>query len=399
MLIQNGVLRGHSCRQLKLVLTSTLTLIYLHIPFCKQKCSYCNFHFSTSLQYKEEMIAALKKEIFLRKDELQNRNLKSLYFGGGTPSILKVDELQSIIDEVLTYFSFDENIEITLEANPDDLDTKFVRELAKTPFNRLSIGTQSFFEEDLKLMNRAHNSTEAESSIKRAQDYGFENISIDLIYGSPTSNLEIWKKNLKKTIELQVPHVSSYALTIEPKTALNTWIAQGKIAAPKEAEQHQEFFYMTDFLKDHGFDHYEISNFGKPGFHSKHNSAYWKYEEYLGLGPSAHSYNGRNERSWNIANNKKYIDLLGQNTLAKETEILSEKDQYNEMLMIGLRTVWGVDVSSLKEKFSAQILDYFQKEIRTKLEEGTLIIEDNHLKIPEKHWFLADGIASDLFLV
>ena len=399
MLIQNGVLRGHSCRQLKLVLTSTLTLIYLHIPFCKQKCSYCNFHFSTSLQYKEEMIAALKKEIFLRKDELQNRNLKSLYFGGGTPSILKVDELKSIIDEVLTYFSFDENIEITLEANPDDLDTKFVRELAKTPFNRLSIGTQSFFEEDLKLMNRAHNSTEAESSIKRAQDYGFENISIDLIYGSPTSNLEIWKKNLKKTIELQVPHVSSYALTIEPKTALNTWIAQGKIAAPKEAEQHQEFFYMTDFLKDHGFDHYEISNFGKPGFHSKHNSAYWKYEEYLGLGPSAHSYNGRNERSWNIANNKKYIDLLGQNTLAKETEILSEKDQYNEMLMIGLRTVWGVDVSSLKEKFSTQILDYFQKEIRTKLEEGTLIIEDNHLKIPEKHWFLADGIASDLFLV
>ena len=374
-------------------------MIYLHIPFCKQKCSYCNFHFSTSLQYKEEMIVALKKEIFLRKDELQNRNLKSLYFGGGTPSILKVDELQSVIDEVLKYFSFDENIEITLEANPDDLDNKFVRELAKTPFNRLSIGTQSFFEEDLKLMNRAHNSIEAESSIKRAQDYGFENISIDLIYGSPTSNLEIWKKNLKKTIELQVPHVSSYALTVEPKTALNTWISQGKIAAPKEAEQHQEFFYMTDFLKDHGFDHYEISNFGKPGFHSKHNSAYWKYEEYLGLGPSAHSYNGRNERSWNIANNKKYIDLLGQNTLAKETEILSEKDQYNEMLMIGLRTIWGVDVSSLKEKFSPEILDYFQKVIRNKLEEGTLMIEDNHLKIPEKHWFLADGIASDLFLV
>lgn len=374
-------------------------MIYLHIPFCKQKCSYCNFHFSTSLKYKEDMVAAIKKEIGLRKNELESKNLKSLYFGGGTPSILKVDELQSIVDEVLKHFSFDPDIEITLEANPDDLDKNFLKDLSKTPFNRLSIGTQSFFEEDLKLMNRAHNSTEAESSIKRAQDYGFENISIDLIYGSPTSNLEIWKKNLKKTIELQVPHVSSYALTIEPKTALNTWIAQGKIAAPKEAEQHQEFFYMTDFLKDHGFDHYEISNFGKPGFHSKHNSAYWKYEEYLGLGPSAHSYNGRNERSWNIANNKKYIDLLGQNSLAKETEILSEKDQYNEMLMIGLRTVWGVDVSSLKEKFSAQILDYFQKEIRTKLEEGTLIIEDNHLKIPEKHWFLADGIASDLFLV
>ncbi|HPW87758.1 MAG TPA: radical SAM family heme chaperone HemW, partial [Kaistella chaponensis] len=267
-------------------------MIYLHIPFCKQKCSYCNFHFSTSIKYKEEMISALKKEISLRKDELENKTLKSLYFGGGTPSLLHVDELKSLIDEVLKHFSFDSEIEITLEANPDDLDQTFLKELSQTPINRLSIGTQSFFDEDLKMMNRAHNSGEAESSIKRAQDFGFENISIDLIYGSPTSNFEIWKKNLRKTIELEVPHVSSYALTIEPKTALNTWISQGKIAAPKEAEQHEEFFYMTDFLKDHGFDHYEISNFGKPGFHSKHNSSYWKYQEYLGIGPSAHSYNG-----------------------------------------------------------------------------------------------------------
>ena len=374
-------------------------MIYLHIPFCKQKCSYCNFHFSTSLKYKEEMVAAIKKEISLRKNELETNNLKSLYFGGGTPSILKVDELQSIIDEVLKHFSFDADIEITLEANPDDLDKNFLKELSKTPFNRLSIGTQSFFNEDLKLMNRAHNSGEAESSIKRAQDFGFENISIDLIYGSPSSNFEIWKQNLDKTIELQVPHVSSYALTIEPKTMLNAWISQGKIAAPKEAEQHEEFFYMTDFLKDNGFDHYEISNFGKPGFHSKHNSAYWKHQEYLGIGPSAHSYNGRNERSWNIANNQLYINSLNQNILPKETEILAEKDQFNEMLMIGLRTIWGVDLSSLKEKFSAELLEYFQKEIKTKLEDGLLVIENNHLTIPENHWFLADGIASDLFMV
>ena len=374
-------------------------MIYLHIPFCKQKCSYCNFHFSTSLKYKEEMITAIKKEIFLRKGELESANLKSLYFGGGTPSLLKVDELQSIIDEVLKHFSFDPNIEITLEANPDDLDQSFLKELSKTPFNRLSIGTQSFFDEDLKLMNRAHNSGEAESSIKRAQDFGFENISIDLIYGSPTSNMEIWKKNLDKTIELQVPHVSSYALTVEPQTALNTWISQGKIAAPKEAEQHEEFFYMTDFLKDHGFDHYEISNFGKPGFHSQHNSAYWKSLEYLGIGPSAHSYNGRNERSWNVANNQTYINSLNTNKLAKETEILTEKDQFNEMLMIGLRTIWGVDLSSLKEKFSTELVEKFQSEITNKLEDGILSIENNHLKIPEKHWFLADGIASDLFLI
>ena len=345
------------------------------------------------------MIEALKKEISLRKNELESSNLKSLYFGGGTPSILKVDELQSIIDEVLKHFSFDPNIEITLEANPDDLDKNFLQNLVKTPINRLSIGTQSFFDEDLKLMNRAHNSGEAESSIKRAQDFGLTNISIDLIYGSPTSNLEIWKKNLDKTIELQVPHISSYALTVEPKTALNTWISQGKIAAPKEAEQHEEFFYMTDFLKDNGFDHYEISNFGKPGFHSQHNSAYWKSQEYLGIGPSAHSYNGRNERSWNIANNQLYINSLNQSKLAKETEILTEKEQFNEMLMIGLRTIWGVDLTSLKEKFTTELLEKFQSQIKNKLEDGILQIENNHLKIPEKHWFLADGIAADLFLI
>ena len=345
------------------------------------------------------MVSAIKKEIGLRRDELEVKTLKSLYFGGGTPSILKVDELQSIVDEVLKHFSFDPNIEITLEANPDDLDKNFLKELSKTPFNRLSIGTQSFFDEDLKLMNRAHNSGEAESSIKRAQDFGFENISIDLIYGAPTSNIEIWKQNLAKTIELQVPHVSSYALTIEPKTALHSWISQGKITAPKEAEQHEEFFYMSDFLKDNGFDHYEISNFGKPGFHSKHNSAYWKYQEYLGIGPSAHSYNGRNERSWNIANNQLYINSLNKNALPKETELLTEKDQFNEMLMIGLRTIWGVDLSSLQEKFNSELVEHFQNEIKTKLEDGILAIENNHLIIPEKHWFLADGIASDLFRV
>ena len=368
-------------------------MIYLHVPFCKQKCSYCNFHFSTSLNYKEEMVAAIKKEIGLRRGEWDGQDLKSLYFGGGTPSILTVDELQSIVDEVLKYYTFDSEIEITLEANPDDLDQQFLKGLSKTPFNRLSIGTQSFFDEDLKLMNRAHNSGEAESSIKRAQDFGFENISIDLIYGAPTSNFEIWKQNLDKTIELQVPHVSSYALTIEPKTALHTWISQGKIAAPKEAEQHEEFFYMSDFLKGHGFDHYEISNFGKPGFHSKHNSAYWKYQAYLGIGPSAHSYNGRNERSWNIANNQLYMNSLNKGVVPRETEVLAEKEQFNERLMIGLRTTWGVDLSAMRAQFSAELLEYFHHEIKSKLEDGLLVIENDHLVIPEKHWFLADGIA------
>ncbi|KQT16152.1 coproporphyrinogen III oxidase [Chryseobacterium sp. Leaf404] len=345
------------------------------------------------------MISAIKNEIFLRKDELQNKKLNSLYFGGGTPSILSSDEIKALMDEILKYFSFNADIEITLEANPDDLDKNFLKGIATSTINRLSIGTQSFFEEDLKLMNRAHSASEAESSIKRAQDFGFENISIDLIYGSPTSNMEIWKENLNKTIALEVPHISSYALTVEPKTALENWIANGKVKSPKEAEQNREFFYMKDFLKDHGFDHYEISNFGKPCFHSKHNSAYWKSCEYLGIGPSAHSYNGNEVRSWNVANNKKYTDEINSGILPKETEILSQKDQFNEMIMIGLRTTWGVDLSVLKEKFNDEVLEHFQYESKLKLEEGTLIVENNHLKIPEKHWFMADGIAADLFIV
>ncbi|KAA2217587.1 radical SAM family heme chaperone HemW [Chryseobacterium sediminis] len=374
-------------------------MIYIHIPFCKQKCSYCNFHFSTSLNFKDEMLRAMKTELLLRKDELQNRTLKSLYFGGGTPSILSVDEINSLIDEALRYFSFEKDIEITLEANPDDLDKSFLKQLAGTPVNRLSIGTQSFFEEDLKLMNRAHTASEAEGSIKRAQDFGFENLSIDLIYGSPTSNLEIWKENLNKTIALEVPHISSYALTVEPKTALENWISKGKVKSPKEEEQNREFYYLSDFLKDKGFEHYEVSNFAKQGFYSRHNSSYWKYQEYLGIGPSAHSYNGFDVRSWNVANNQQYIKKLNDKLLAKEEEILSKEDQFNEMIMIGLRTIWGVDLTSLKNKFSDRLLEHFQTEIKTKIEEGILIIENDHLKIPEKHWFMADGIASDLFIV
>ncbi|WP_445431704.1 radical SAM family heme chaperone HemW [Chryseobacterium indoltheticum] len=374
-------------------------MIYIHIPFCKQKCSYCNFHFSTSLNFKDEMLDAMKKEIFLRKDELQNKNLQSLYFGGGTPSVLSADEIKSLIDEVLKHFSFNNDIEITLEANPDDLNSQFLKGLASSPVNRLSIGTQSFFDEDLKLMNRAHNASEAEGSIKRAQDFGFENLSVDLIYGSPTSNLEIWKENLSKTIALEVPHISSYALTVEPKTALENWISKGKVSNPKEEEQNREFYYMIDFLKDHGFNHYEVSNFAKEGFYSRHNSAYWKYQEYLGIGPSAHSYNGNDVRSWNVANNQQYIKKLNSNILAKETEILSQQDQFNEMIMIGLRTIWGVDLISLNQKFLPNILDKFNKEIQHKIGEGILKIEDKHLKIPEKHWFMADGIASDLFII
>jgi oxygen-independent coproporphyrinogen-3 oxidase len=345
------------------------------------------------------MISAMAKEINLRQNELENKTLKSLYFGGGTPSLLKVDDLKFLIDEVLKHYTFDEDIEITLEANPDDLNQNFLKELSRTEFNRLSIGTQSFYEPDLRMMNRAHNSEEAESSIKRAQDFGFENISIDLIYGSPTSSMKIWKQNLQKTLDLQVPHISSYALTVEPKTALHQWILSNKISKPNESEQNEEFYYMSGFLKENGFEHYEISNFAKPGFHSKHNSAYWQYHEYLGIGPSAHSYDGRTKRSWNVANNSKYIQEISSNKLPLETEILTEKEQFNEMVMIGLRTIWGVNYPKLKQKISEE---QFQKaiiSINQKLEDGFLIFENDFLKIPEKHWFLSDGIASDLFLL
>lgn len=345
------------------------------------------------------MLAAIKKEIFIRKDELQNKELASLYFGGGTPSILTPNEISSLINEVLKYFSFQNDIEITLEANPDDLEKKFLQGLKNTGINRLSIGTQSFFDEDLKLMNRAHNASEAESSIKRAQDFGFENISIDLIYGSPISDFEVWKKNLQKTVYLGVPHISSYALTVEPKTALQNFIDKKKISAPDETMQNEEFFYMAEVLKNSGFEHYEISNFAKPGFRSRHNSAYWEYREYLGIGPSAHSYDGGRKRSWNLANNTLYIRSLSENKVPLETEILSEKERFNEMLMIGLRTAKGVDFHRLQSTFPEEIFTQFSAEMNHKISEGILVLEDNFLKIPEKHWFLADGIAADLFVL
>ncbi|WP_313031816.1 radical SAM family heme chaperone HemW [Soonwooa sp.] len=374
-------------------------MIYIHIPFCKQKCSYCNFHFSTSLKLKEDMQSSIIKEFSLRHQELENKKIDSLYFGGGTPSILEAKEIGKIIDEANRYFEFNPNMELTLEANPDDLNASFLKEIINIGVNRLSIGTQSFFEDDLKLMNRAHTASEAESSIKRAQDFGLENISVDLIYGSPTSTMEQWKQNLAKIIELQVPHVSSYALTIEPKTILDNWITQQKVKSPDEAFQNDAFFYMSEFLKQNGFDHYEISNFGKPNFHSKHNSSYWEYKEYLGIGPSAHSYDGKNLRSWNVANNTKYIKSLSENQLPIEREELNENDRYNEMLMIGLRTQKGVNLMRFKNSFSSEMISAFETSIQQKIKDGILKIGNNRLMIPEQHWFMADGIAADLFLV
>lgn len=352
------------------------------------------------MKLKNDFIIALLKELELRKNELESDTIHSLYFGGGTPSILEVDEIKRIIDKVNQFYNFSSDIEITVEANPDDLISSFLKDLSETGVNRLSIGTQSFYDEDLKQMNRAHNAMQAQDSIKRAQDFGLENISIDLIYGAPTSTMEIWKNNLRQAVELEVMHISSYALTIEPKTALENWISKGKIKAPEEEAQSEEFYYMCDFLADHGFEHYEISNFGKPGFHSKHNSAYWDYSAYLGLGPSAHSYDGFKTRSWNVSNNTKYIQQIANNELPLEREILSPSDRFNEMLMIGLRTKKGVDMKQFKEaEFSDELMAHFQKEFTKLHQEGKLLIKDDRLIIPQEYWFLADGIAAELFWV
>jgi len=372
-------------------------MLYFHIPFCKQRCSYCNFHFSTSLALKDDLLEALHCEIDIREKELLDTTVKTIYFGGGTPSLLKVDEIRALIDHCEKKYNLTSDVEITLEANPDDLNSKFLKDLSRTEINRLSIGTQSFFEKDLQLMNRAHTASEAEDSIKRAQDLGFENITIDLIYGS--SEMEIWKQNLRKAVELLVPHISSYALTVEPKTALLKWSEEGKISAPDEALQNDEFHYMSQFLRDKGFVHYEISNFGKEGFFSKHNSSYWQGKPYLGYGPSAHSYDGERKRSWNVANNSLYIKGLMENKRNFEEEILSEKEQLNERIMIGLRTIWGADYSQIQKEFSSEILEEFKPMMQQKINEGSLLLENGFLKIPEKHWFMADGIASDLFLI
>lgn len=372
-------------------------MLYFHIPFCKQKCSYCNFHFSTSLSMKDEMLHALHKEIEQRHHELTDKRIATLYLGGGTPSLLAVDEIRALLDKSARYYDFDPEIEITLEANPDDLNAKFLKELSQSGVNRLSIGTQSFFEDDLKLMNRAHTAGEAEDSIKRAQDFGLENISIDLIYGS--SSMPIWKENLQKAIQLQVPHISSYALTVEPKTALDKWVREKTVKAPNEEVQNEAFYYMSEFLKENGFVHYEISNFAKQDFYSRHNSAYWKGKPYIGFGPSAHSFNGGKIRSWNVANNALYIKGMAGGKRNFEEEILSPKDQLNELVMIGLRTIWGVELNKIVSTFENHILDEFYSLLNEKKKEGFIIEEEGFLKIPEKHWFLADGIASDLFLI
>ena len=370
--------------------------IYLHIPFCKQACHYCNFHFSTNLKRKEELIKSLCTELIIRKREL-NQPLQTIYFGGGTPSLLSEQELKQIFNTIHKHYIVVEDAEITLEANPDDLSSNLIVQLHDSQINRLSIGVQSFFAEDLLLMNRVHSANEALECIKLAKKY-FKNISIDLIYGIPGLTIDRWKENLEITLSLDIPHISCYALTVEPKTALKKFIEQGKVAPVNDEETRSHYELMIDTLENAGYINYEFSNFGKPGYFSQNNTGYWQGKPYLGIGPSAHSFDG-NKRSWNISNNIKYIKSINNGNIPLAFEVLSVTDKYNEYIMTGLRTMWGVSLVKVENDFGKRYRDYLLEQVEKHVENQLLYIEDDILKITKKGKFLGDGIASDLFLV
>jgi oxygen-independent coproporphyrinogen-3 oxidase len=369
--------------------------IYIHIPFCKQACYYCDFHFSTSLKHKDDLLQALVKEIRLRKNYLDGETIETIYFGGGTPSLLSADEINLILGEITTTHNLIANAEITLEANPDDLDKAKLKSLAQTGINRLSIGIQSFFDDDLKWMNRVHRGDEAESTVKRAQDMGFENITADLIYGYPLLSDQKWRYNLNQIFGLDISHVSAYSMTVEPRTALASFIQQKKQPAMDDEQSAGQFILLMDAMQARGFEHYEISNFCKPGHYSRHNANYWKGVKYLGVGPSAHSYN-LETRQWNIAGNAKYIQALEKSEIPAETEILTETDKLNEYVMTSLRTIWGLDLNKLNA-IAAASANLLLRAARPYFDSDQLQKKDDIIYLTQAGKLYADDIASALF--
>ncbi|WP_118193267.1 radical SAM family heme chaperone HemW [Albibacterium indicum] len=371
--------------------------IYIHIPFCKQACHYCDFHFSTSMRHKDDMVSAILQEIELRKNYLENTPIKSIYFGGGTPSLLSSQEINRIIDMIYHTQQVENTIEITLEANPDDLTAEKVKDLRGTPVNRFSIGVQSFYEEDLRWMNRAHNAQEAESSIKRAQDAGFTNITCDLIYGYPLLSDTKWINNIDRMAEFEVPHLSAYSMTVEPQTALGAFIRKGTQQPMNEGQSADQFILLMQKMGENGYEQYEISNFARNQQYSKHNTSYWQGVPYIGIGPSAHSFNGR-ERQWNVANNMKYLQALADKQIPAEKEILRESDKFNEYIMTSLRTKWGVDYAYLEKTFDSDFLLEMRKPLDMYIDKGKIENKEGHYVLTEQGKLIADQIASDLFI-
>ncbi|HET6254076.1 MAG TPA: radical SAM family heme chaperone HemW [Puia sp.] len=371
--------------------------IYLHIPFCRQACHYCNFHFSTSLQGINDFVPALLKEMEWRADYLGGSTVRTIYFGGGTPSLLDPAALDTILDKIHQRFVLAPDPEVTLEANPDDMtDPQKLRAWRSSGINRLSIGIQSFFDDDLRWMNRAHNASQAADSIRLAQDTGFDNLSIDLIYGGPTLPDDRWQRNVAEAIRLQIPHLSCYALTVEPRTALDKLIRQHKRADVSSDDQARQLLLLMDWMDQAGYDHYEISNFALPGHRSRHNSSYWQGKPYLGLGPSAHSFDGRS-REWNLANNARYLSALAEDTLPiAEQESLTPVQQLNEYIMISLRTKEGIDLAAVAGRFGPEAARSLQDRARRYVQTG-MLIQTERLVLTKEGKLLADGIAADLF--
>lgn len=372
--------------------------IYIHIPFCKQACSYCNFHFSTKLQTKDDVVAAIQQEIGLQANYLPERQINTLYFGGGTPSILQAKELNTIVRTLQDHFSFADNMEITLEANPDDLTDDKLAGLLSTPINRFSIGIQSFRDTDLQFMNRPHTAREAYNAIEKSQQAGYTTLTIDFIYGTPTLDDKAWQENLQAAFQMGIPHISAYALTVEPRTALNHWIQNGKVTDIDDEQAARQFEILMDETATNDYEHYEISNFAKPGYRAQHNTSYWLNIPYLGIGPGAHSFNGTT-RQWNVANNVQYAKaILHEGRVPFEQETLSQKDRYNETLLTSLRTKWGCDLNQLYADFPEEFTNAFAKESARLIEQGLLQKENGHIKLSRQGTLLADSVIADLFV-
>jgi oxygen-independent coproporphyrinogen-3 oxidase len=369
--------------------------IYLHIPFCRQACHYCNFHFSTSLKLKNEFVEALLKEIKLQKNYLPLETVNTIYFGGGTPSLLSQEELSAILQALHPQFQVAADAEITLEANPDDISEQKLQAWKQIGVNRLSIGVQSFFEEDLRWMNRAHTAQQAIDNLQLAIQY-FPNMTIDLIYGGPTLPDDRWEQNVQQALALGIPHISCYALTVEPGTALDSMISKHKKTAVNTEDQARQFVLLMNWLQEAGFEHYEISNFALPGKRSRHNSSYWQGVSYLGLGPSAHSFNGES-RQWNIANNALYIKSLQEDKVPFEIEHLTDTQRLNEYIMTSLRTIEGLDLAWVVSRFGEREANQLQRDSQPFIESGKMRFYNNHLQLTKEGKLFADGIAAELF--
>ena len=376
--------------------------IYLHIPYCRQACHYCDFHFSTVMKSKNDFVKALLKEIELQKDYFQPKasafKLQTIYFGGGTPSLLSGTEIRKILMEIKEFHAVEDDAEITLEANPDDLSKEKFAELKSAGINRLSIGIQSFADEDLKWMNRAHTSREALESVKNSQQAGFTNISIDLIYGTPVLSDEQWKKNLDIVSTLNVQHLSCYALTVEPRTALAKWISAKQMPDLDEHKAAEHFDMLMDWAEENQFEQYEISNFARDQKYSRHNSSYWSGEKYLGLGPSAHSFNGKT-RQWNVRNNYEYINAINAGRIPSEEEQLSAREHFNEYVMTGLRTAQGCNIEKMRKQFGDKMAESFFQNSMKFISQGLMRNDRQNFVLTRDGKFFADRIASELFVV